>query len=74
MILANWNPITTTHIPLLLHINALYFYKGMYNINNVDKTTFFNPSVTSRVKISQNVDILAKVYLVHLMQRHNLWT
>ena len=26
----------------------------------------FNPSVTARVKISQNVDILAKVYLVHL--------
>ena len=25
-----------------------------------------NPSVTARVKISKNVDILAKVYLVHL--------
>ena len=29
-----------------------------------------NPSVTARVKISQNVDILAKVYLVHLKVKH----
>ena len=31
-----------------------------------------NPSVTARVKISQNVDIniLAKVYLVHLKVEH----
>ena len=27
-------------------------------------------SVTARVKISQNVDILAKVYLVHLKVEH----
>ena len=29
-----------------------------------------NPPVTARVKISQNVDILAKVYLVHLKVEH----
>ena len=27
---------------------------------------YLNPSVTTRVKISQNVDVLTKVYLVHL--------
>ena len=27
---------------------------------------YYNPSTTTRVKISQNVDILAKVYLVYL--------
>ena len=30
----------------------------------------FNPSVTTRVKISQNVDIVAKVYLVHWKVKH----
>ena len=30
----------------------------------------FNPSVTARVKISQNVDVLAKVYRVHLKVEH----
>ena len=29
-------------------------------------TVLFNPLTTARVKISQNVDILSKVYLVHL--------
>ena len=41
---------------------------------NVTKTkcdTFpFNPPVTARVKIDQNVDILAKGYLVHLKVKH----
>ena len=31
---------------------------------------FFNPLTTTRVKISQNVDIFAKVYLVHLKVKH----
>ena len=31
-----------------------------------EATNPLNPSVTARVKISQNVDILAKVYLVHV--------
>ena len=30
----------------------------------------FNPPATTRVKISQNVDILPKVYLVHLKVKH----
>ena len=29
-----------------------------------------NPPTTARVKISQNVDILSKVYLVHLKVKH----
>ena len=29
-----------------------------------------NPPTTARVKISQNVDILPKVYLVHLKVKH----
>ena len=29
-----------------------------------------NPPTTTRVKISQNVDILPKVYLVHLKVKH----
>ena len=35
-----------------------------------EATNPLNPSVTARVKISQNVDILAKVYLVHLEVKH----
>ena len=35
-----------------------------------DARIAFNPPVTARVKISQNVDILAKVYLVHLKVEH----
>ena len=33
-------------------------------------TKAYNPSVTARVKISQNVDTLAKIYLVHLQVKH----
>ena len=32
----------------------------------IQRNCNINPSVTARVKISLNVDILAKVYLVHL--------
>ena len=32
--------------------------------------TFNPPTTTTRVKISQNVDILPKVYLVHLKLKH----
>ena len=31
---------------------------------------YFNPPVTARVTIRQNVDILPKVYLVHLKVEH----
>ena len=37
---------------------------------NVCTLSRINPSVTARFKISQNVDILAKVYLVHLKVKH----
>ena len=33
-------------------------------------TSEFNPHTTARVKISQNFDILPKVYLVHLKVEH----
>ena len=32
--------------------------------------TVINPPTTTRVKISQNIDILPKVYLVHLKVNH----
>ena len=32
---------------------------------------YFNPPTTTSVKISQNVDILAKVYLVHLKIKYS---
>ena len=32
-------------------------------------SVFVNPPTTTRVKISQNVDVLPKVYLVHLKVR-----
>ena len=51
-----------------------------YSIQDVQKTPInqllkpslyiINPPTTARVKISQNVDILPKVYLVHLKVKH----
>ena len=42
-----------------------------FTLQNTNVAPSFNPPVTARVKISQNVDyILAKVYLVHLKVKH----
>ena len=40
------------------------FFMGTFFMGT--KTVEINPAMTARVKISQNVDILAMVYLVHL--------
>ena len=47
---------------LLLYKNASDVYAIWYH--------HVNPSVTARIKISQNVDILAKVYLMHFKVEH----
>ena len=36
----------------------------MFSEYYFEKKSYFSPSVTARVKISQNVDVLAKVYLM----------
>ena len=42
----------------------------LINIQKCKDVPVFNPSVTARVKNSQNVDILPTVYLVHLKVKH----
>ena len=37
---------------------------------HVNRREVVNPPMTAWIKISQNVDILAKVYLVHLKVKH----
>ena len=42
---------------------------GASPVEGFDHSTI-NPPTNTRVKISQNVDILPKVYLVHLKVKH----
>ena len=58
-----------------MKIKDIYYHQlGSLMCQSVSNTlpTFINPSVTGRVKVSQNVDILANVhvYLVHLKFEH----
>ena len=44
--------------------------KHLLKIGLLKEYLSFNPPMTARVKISENVDILAKVYLVPLKVQH----
>ena len=64
---ASFKPVYMCPNALILHENQLN--QEIYR-NNSQWKFQLNPPMTARVKISQNVAILAKVYLVHLKVKH----